>query len=94
VSGRYFRNIKRRKAKIWLRRFAVVAVAVVAISIGLFALSPFAPVETLRHFASFLNCDATRAMGLAPALRGEPGYWPSHDADGDGIACEPWPSVR
>ncbi|WP_246749989.1 excalibur calcium-binding domain-containing protein [Mesorhizobium caraganae] len=21
---------------------------------------------------------------------GEPGYWPTHDADHDGIACEPW----
>ncbi|TIW38124.1 MAG: calcium-binding protein, partial [Mesorhizobium sp.] len=19
-----------------------------------------------------------------------PGYWPTHDADRDGIACEPW----
>ncbi|MER8410500.1 excalibur calcium-binding domain-containing protein [Mesorhizobium sp. M1342] len=24
------------------------------------------------------------------ARRGEPGYWPTHDADHDGIACEPW----
>ncbi|WP_245451207.1 excalibur calcium-binding domain-containing protein [Borborobacter arsenicus] len=33
----------------------------------------------------------TRLVGLAPALRGQPGYWRSNDADHDGIACEPWP---
>jgi len=30
-------------------------------------------------------------MGLAPARRGQPGYWQKNDADNDGIACEPWP---
>ena len=46
---------------------------------------------TLRHLAAERNCAAARAVGLAPARRGEPGYWPQHDRDGDGIACEPWP---
>lgn len=41
-----------------------------------------------RHIASAPNCDATRAQGLAPAYRGHPGYYPWHDADNDGIACE------
>ena len=45
----------------------------------------------LRHLAAKPNCAAARAVGLAPARRGEPGYWPSHDADNDGIACEPYP---
>lgn len=93
VSERYFRSIKRRKTMVLLRRLMVFPIAGFVISIGLFALSPFSPAETLRHLASFPNCDAARAMGLAPALRGEPGYWSSHDADGDGIACELWPPV-
>lgn len=46
--------------------------------------------EVLRHLAAAPNCDAARAVGLAPARYGQPGYWPSHDADNDGIACEPW----
>ena len=46
---------------------------------------------TLRHLAAQPNCAAARAVGLAPARPGEPGYWPQHDRDGDGIACEPWP---
>jgi hypothetical protein len=44
-----------------------------------------------RHVAAARNCDAARAVGLAPALRGQPGYYPQHDRDNDGIACEPWP---
>lgn len=38
----------------------------------------------------FPNCDAARAAGAAPLYRGEPGYRPPLDRDGDGIACEPY----
>ncbi len=48
------------------------------------------PWAVLRHLAAFPNCSVARAVGLAPAHMGEPGYWPTHDADHDGIACEPW----
>ncbi|PWL16197.1 hypothetical protein DKP76_18790 [Falsochrobactrum shanghaiense] len=47
--------------------------------------------DGIRHLTSAPNCNAARAVGLAPARRGQPGYWPSHDADNDGVACEPWP---
>jgi uncharacterized protein YraI len=36
----------------------------------------------------YKNCDAARAAGAAPVLRGEPGYGPHLDRDGDGIGCE------
>ncbi|MFF8346264.1 excalibur calcium-binding domain-containing protein [Cellulosimicrobium funkei] len=36
----------------------------------------------------YQNCDAVRAAGAAPLLRGEPGYAPKLDRDGDGVACE------
>lgn len=52
-------------------------------------LSPWPPTATIKHLLSFPNCAAARAVGLAPARRGQPGYWPKHDADNDGIACEP-----
>lgn len=45
---------------------------------------------TARHLLSMPSCAATRAMGLAPAKIGHPGYWPKQDADNDGIACEEW----
>lgn len=44
----------------------------------------------MLHVLSATNCDAVRANGLAPARRGNPGYYAHHDADGDGLACEPW----
>jgi len=53
--------------------------------------SPWPMGTTLLHIAAFPNCAAARAVGLAPAGRGEPGYYSRHDADNDGVACEPWP---
>jgi hypothetical protein len=37
---------------------------------------------------SYPNCDAVRAAGAAPVHRGDPGYGPHLDRDGDGVACE------
>jgi hypothetical protein len=34
------------------------------------------------------NCEAARAAGAAPVHRGDPGYGPHLDRDGDGAACE------
>jgi hypothetical protein len=36
----------------------------------------------------YANCTAARAAGAAPIYRGQPGYRPALDRDGDGIACE------
>jgi hypothetical protein len=36
----------------------------------------------------FANCAAARAAGAAPVHRGDPGYGPRLDGDGDGVACE------
>jgi hypothetical protein len=55
-----------------------------------FQFSPWPMGTTIRHLLSRTNCDSARAMGLAPALRGEPGYWQKLDRDNDGIACEPF----
>jgi hypothetical protein len=46
---------------------------------------------TIRHLLASRSCDMARAVNLAPAIRGAPGYWARNDADDDGIACEPWP---
>ncbi|MCJ2181055.1 thermonuclease family protein [Novosphingobium album (ex Hu et al. 2023)] len=39
--------------------------------------------------AYYRNCAAAWAAGVAPIYRGQPGYRPEMDGDGDGIACEP-----
>lgn len=36
----------------------------------------------------FANCTAARAAGAAPVRRGDPGYGPHLDRDGDGVGCE------
>lgn len=46
------------------------------------------------HIVAAANCSTARAVGLAPARHGGPGYWSKHDADDDGIACEAPPGKR
>lgn len=56
----------------------------------------YRPASEPRRFASsvrsgsayYANCSAARAAGVAPILRGEPGYARKLDRDGDGVACE------
>lgn len=43
---------------------------------------------------SYRNCAEARAAGAAPLHRGQPGYDPRMDGDGDGIACEPYRARR
>ncbi len=42
----------------------------------------------------YRNCAAAWAAGVAPIYRGQPGYRPEMDGDGDGIACEPYRGRR
>jgi micrococcal nuclease len=37
---------------------------------------------------TYASCKEVRAAGKAPLRKGEPGYSPAMDGDGDGIACE------
>lgn len=43
---------------------------------------------------NFRYCREARAAGVAPLNRGDPGYAPHLDRDGDGVACEPAPAGR
>ncbi|RWB20763.1 MAG: excalibur calcium-binding domain-containing protein [Mesorhizobium sp.] len=70
-----------------LAPFILLSGYIVYGSIGIHFASPW---SALRHVAAFPNCATARLVGLAPARAGQPGYWPTHDADHDGIACEPW----
>lgn len=46
--------------------------------------------EAVEHSAYYPTCAAARAAGHAPIFAGQPGYRSDLDADGDGIACEPF----
>jgi hypothetical protein len=41
-----------------------------------------------RSSRPFANCTEARAAGAAPVRRGDPGYGPHLDRDGDGVGCE------
>jgi hypothetical protein len=85
---------QRRRLLTWIKLPFLIVVGVLALYLAL-AASPTWPLTTrLKHIAAAPNCDAARAMGLAPARRGQPGYYSQHDRDKDGIACEPWPPRR
>ncbi|MEA5367581.1 excalibur calcium-binding domain-containing protein [Amycolatopsis sp., V23-08] len=47
-----------------------------------------APAPEQDSAAYYKNCSAAKAAGAAPLHRGEPGYRPALDRDGDGVACE------
>lgn len=50
----------------------------------------YAPPSNPSGARAFANCAEARAAGAAPVRRGEPGYGPHLDRDGDGIGCEPY----
>jgi hypothetical protein len=56
---------------------------------GLLSFQPWPMSTALRHLAAAPGCAAARAVGLAPASRGQPGYWGQLDGDADGVSCEP-----
>lgn len=53
--------------------------------------APYRPTSPSRQGQYFRSCREARAAGAAPLRRGQPGYRPEMDADGDGVACEPLP---
>lgn len=52
------------------------------------------PVAAAGETLQFRYCREARAAGVAPLQRGDPGYAPHLDRDGDGVACEPAPVGR
>ena len=90
IRQRYDRAVWRRRA---LRR-GLNALLLLCLLTGLAGAalwaSPWPAGTTVRHVLAFPNCDAARAVGLAPAFRGAPGYYTRHDRDRDGISCEPF----
>ncbi len=90
VSRRLDRPARIRR---WLRGALVGAVAIggvcALVLVLMNDLRTDSPLVVLRHLAAFPNCEAARAVELAPARAGRPGYWARNDRDGDGVSCEP-----
>lgn len=52
------------------------------------AASPSRVLGVVSGGGVFANCSAARAARAAPVRRGDPGYSPRLDRDGDGVGCE------
>ena len=89
VSRRWDRTLRRRQLYRTTTLWIIGTALGFAVAWG-FLNSPWPPITTLKHLAAFPNCAATRIVGLAPAHKGQPGYWSRNDRDKDGIACELW----
>jgi hypothetical protein len=98
VSAKSFKPRKRRLRRVfvWPPVAAIVLAAVTFYSIEMnhYARRFGSWDIAWKHIYAQTNCAAARQVGLAPALRGKPGYWRRLDADSDGIACEPLPGNR
>jgi len=90
ITRRYERAMQLRRLQHRAMGWGLAILAGVSLYAGLVFLSPWSPAVTFKHLAAAPNCTMARTVGLAPAYRGEPGYWSKNDADDDGIACEPW----
>ncbi len=90
----YYHVSRRRKRAAIARQVLMMAGLLLTLALVIYAGAYYKGWrwdEMARHVASFPNCSAARAMRLAPAKGGEPGYYLRHDADQDGISCEPFP---
>ena len=87
VSARWDRTFGAREFFRLTGLFAVTAIGTFAFAWYLLS-SPWPVGVTLKHLAAFPNCEAAEMVGLAPARRGQPGYWKRNDTYGEGISCK------
>ena len=52
------------------------------------SVSPDPTPTYVEPVVTYANCSEVRAAGKAPIRRGQPGYEPKLDRDGDGIGCD------
>jgi hypothetical protein len=99
ISNRYFRKLKLRRSYPFAALVMLAALGSFALVWGLMTWKPWTALSSspwtaaihAKHMAAYPSCAAARSVGLAPAYQGQPGYWPQHDRDNDGITCEPYP---
>jgi hypothetical protein len=94
VFRQWDRPVRFRKFYRAVLKFSPIVAVCGATLAFFFWISPWPVMQTVKHYVAYPNCDAARAVGLAPAVVGQPGYWLHHDRDRDGIACEVYPAPR
>jgi hypothetical protein len=82
-------RIRRKRVRRMLGILAAASIVIASASLILAKLlSPWPVMTTMQHLAAFPGCSVARAIGAAPAYRGQPGYWAWQDPDGDGLTCQ------
>lgn len=83
-------RVKRRwvRPSDWLMHFLCLLLALLSAIYTGILFERFTPEGAARHLMALGGCGAARAAGVAGAARGELGYWPINDLDGNGVACE------
>lgn len=78
----------RKRGGYHCHRGAGSASSSLGLSNGLVERAMVRPAARAGGDASYRNCSHARAVGAAPVQRGQPGYGPHLDRDGDGVGCE------
>ena len=71
-----------------MMRTVIGAGAALLVAVGVAAAPSANATPNNTDDVYYPNCAAARKAGAAPIYRGQPGYRPGLDRDGDGIACE------
>lgn len=70
-------------------KLASIPFIAVSVTVSVYVrTSQYDPPMAVAHLVARIDCDAARAVGLAPSYRGGLGYHARNDVDGNGVACE------
>jgi len=90
ILGPYCRaEQKRARRRSGLRQVGKIVVLTLLVFLGGMAVTNWKSISANLP-VYYWNCASARADGAAPISRGTAGYRSGLDADGDGIACEPY----
>ncbi|MDA7967019.1 excalibur calcium-binding domain-containing protein [Ruegeria sp.] len=93
------RNARRHRRADALRRRALSPVRILLMVLALPATTAIIAVgvylrvtdyerdEAIIHLIALGGCDVVQAMGFGPFRKGDPGYHPRNDPDGNGVTC-------
>jgi hypothetical protein len=90
MSVHNYRSAKRKRRWSFFQRSDFLAAVGIVIPIIALGGALMRDRNSAEEDYTYRNCAEARAAGAAPIHIGQPGYAPHLDADGDGIACEPW----
>lgn len=90
-SERPIKGRSQNESRGLIRTLAVVSVLVAGMSLltSLQYGSRDGAVVQIQHRIAYMGCGAARAVSLAPARIGQPGYWRHLDRNNNGVSCEP-----